>query len=169
VFVAYRIPPRPPESRGTEFTKRGDIRNVRGTSAPGAPGGLSPANCDISGGRLPGVSKWSFTYGAEANTPVTLLGREGETYVGFEGSYRSGFSSNPSPSAYTNVEGYTLANFRAGFRTEDGLNLFAWVRNAFDEEYFEQLALGPSSTGLIVGQPGDPRTVGVTVRVGLHK
>jgi translation initiation factor IF-2 len=35
-----KLPPRPPESRaGTEFTKRGDIRGVRGGGAPGAPGG----------------------------------------------------------------------------------------------------------------------------------
>ncbi len=93
-----------------------------------------------------------------------MLGREGQAYAGVEASYRSGFSSNPSPSAYTNVDGYSLANFRVGVRTLDGLDLFAWVRNAFDEEYFEQLALGPSSTGLIVGQPGDPRTWGVTLR-----
>jgi translation initiation factor IF-2 len=35
-----KLPPRPAESRGTEFTKRGDIRSVRSPygSAPGAPG-----------------------------------------------------------------------------------------------------------------------------------
>lgn len=159
-YVKFVDAPCPPELSGGTTVAAGQT-----PSAPGTPGGLSPANCDISGGRLPGVSKWSFAYGAEANAPVKFLGRDGETYVGFEGSYRSGFSSNPSPSIYTNVKGYTLANFRAGFRTDDGLDVFAWVRNAFDEEYFEQLALGPSSTGLIVGQPGDPRTWGATLKV----
>lgn len=158
-YVRFDDAPCPPELAGGTTVGAGQT-----PSAPGTPGGLSPANCDISGGRLPGVSKWSFAYGAEANTPLTVFGREGQTYIGFEGSYRSGFSSNPSPSAYTNVKGYALANFRAGVRTGDGLDLFAWVRNAFDEEYFEQLALGPSNTGLIVGQPGDPRTWGVTLR-----
>lgn len=158
-YIKFDDAPCPPELSGGTTVGAGQT-----PSAPGTPGGLSPANCDVSGGRLPGVSKWSFAYGAEANAPVTVLGKAGQTYVGFEGSYRSGFSSNPSPSAYTNVKGYALANFRAGVRTEDGLDLFAWVRNAFDEEYFEQLALGPSSTGLIVGQPGDPRTYGVTLR-----
>jgi iron complex outermembrane receptor protein len=42
--------------------------------------------------------------------------------------------------------------------------MFGWVSNAFDEEYFEQLALGPGNTGLIVGQPGDERTWGLTVK-----
>ncbi len=42
--------------------------------------------------------------------------------------------------------------------------MFGWVRNAFDTEYFDFLTAAPGSTGLIVGQPGDPRTFGVTLR-----
>jgi iron complex outermembrane receptor protein len=63
------------------------------------------------------------------------------------------------------VPGYTVASFRGGFRAEDGLEVFAWVRNAFDEEYFEQLAVPSGNTGLISGQPGEPRTYGLTLRV----
>jgi len=37
------------------------------------------------------------------------------------------------------------------------------VRNAFDEKYFELLSVAPGSTGLIAGQPGDPRTYGLTI------
>ncbi|MGH6785980.1 MAG: TonB-dependent receptor, partial [Novosphingobium sp.] len=133
-------------------------------AAAGTPGN-SPANCDISGQRLPGVSKWSFSWGAEANLPATLVGKAGEVYLGYEGSGRTGFSSNPTPSAYTWVDGYALSNFRLGFRTEAGLNLFAWVRNAFDVNYFESLAVPSGNTGLIAGSLGDPRTWGATVKV----
>ncbi|HWT11890.1 MAG TPA: TonB-dependent receptor, partial [Allosphingosinicella sp.] len=131
---------------------------------PGTPGGVSPANCDISGQWLPGVSRWAASYGAEYALPERLLGLDGEVYVGFDGSLRSKFSSNPSRSAYTDVAGYALANFRLGFRADNGWDVAAWVRNAFDEEYFEVLATQSGSTGLVVGQPGDPRTWGVTVR-----
>src|SRR5690606_930457 len=131
--------------------------------APGVPGSLSPANCDVSGQSLPGVSKWSFSYGAEGSLPGTLLGKEGEGFLGFDGNYRSRFSSHPSPSIYTWIAGYALGNFRLGFRTDD-FNLYAWVRNAFDADYFEQLMVGPGNTGLIAGLPGDPRTWGGTVR-----
>jgi iron complex outermembrane receptor protein len=151
--------PCPPELAGGTTVGPGQT-----PSAPGTPGGLSPANCDISGQRLPGVSKWSLSFGAEAKTAATILGQSGEVYLGYDGSYRSNFSSNASPSAYTYVDGYSLSNFRAGFRTDDGVNVFGWVRNAFDEEYFELLAVGPSNTGLIAGQPGDPRTYGLTIR-----
>lgn len=151
--------PCPPELSGGTTVGAGQT-----PGAPGTPGGLSPANCDISGQRLPGVSKWSLSFGAEGNAPVTLLGKEGEVYLGYDGNYRSNFSSNPSPSAYTWVKGYALSNFRLGFRTDAGFDIFGWVRNAFDEKYFDQLSVGPGNTGLIVGQPGDPRTWGATVK-----
>jgi iron complex outermembrane recepter protein len=152
--------PCPPELSGGTTAAPGQT-----PSAPGTPGGISPANCDISGQRLPGVSRWSFSFGAEGNVPATFLGQQGEVYLGYDGSYRSGFSSNPSPSAFTIVDGYHLSNFRLGFRSEGGLNLFAWMRNAFDENYFEQLFVGPGNTGLIAGLPGDPRTWGATASI----
>jgi iron complex outermembrane recepter protein len=132
-------------------------------AAPGVVGN-SPINCDISGQRLPGISKWSFSYGAEANTSANIFGKEGEVYLGVDGSYRTGFSSNPSPSIYTNIDGYALTNLRAGFRTSGGLNIFLWARNLFDVEYFEQLAIPSGNTGLIVGQPGDAKTYGLTIK-----
>ncbi|PNU02867.1 TonB-dependent receptor [Novosphingobium guangzhouense] len=151
--------PCPPELSGGTTAVGGQTPD-----APGTPGGISPANCDISGQRLPGVSEWSFSFGAEVNTPTKLLGKEGEVYFGYDGSVRSNFSSNPSPSAYTWIDGYSLHNFRAGFRTQSGFDVYGWVRNAFDENYFEQLMVGPGNTGLIAGLPGDPRTWGFTIK-----
>lgn len=150
--------PCPPELSGGTTVGAGQT-----PAAPGVPG-LSPANCDISGQRLPGVSKWAFSFGAEANAESKLFGQDGQFYLGYDGSYRSSFSSNPSPSAYTWIEGYSLSNFRAGFRTENGLDIYGWVRNAFDQNYLEQLSVGPGNTGLIVGLPGDPRTWGGTIK-----
>ena len=147
--------PCPPELSGGTATAPGGVTDPAGT-----PGGRSPAYCDISGQRLPGISKWALSYGAEYNVPVGGTG--GEAYIGYDGNYRSSFSSNPSPSAYTTIDSYTLSNVRAGYRHGD-LNLFGWVRNVFDRNYFELLSTQSGSTGLIVGQPGDPRTYGVTV------
>ncbi|MCW2383042.1 iron complex outermembrane receptor protein [Sphingobium sp. B2D3B] len=151
--------PCPPELSG------GTAAGSNAPSVPGTPGGFSPANCDISGQRLPGVSKWALSFGAEGNVPATLLGQTGEVYLGYDGSYRSNFSSNASPSAYTWIDGYSLSNVRLGFRTDAGLDIFGWVRNAFNENYYEQLFVGPGNTGLIAGLPGDPRTWGATVKV----
>jgi iron complex outermembrane receptor protein len=159
-YVRFVDAPCPPELSGGTTVGAGQT-----PSAPGTPGGLSPANCDISGQRLAGVSKWSFSFGAEANAPGNVFGEAGQFYLGYDGSCRSNFSSNASPSAATRMDGYSLSNFRAGFRSDDGLNIFFWVRNAFDENYFEQLFIAPGDTGLIAGLPGDPRTWGATLSV----
>src|SRR3546814_15946198 len=68
--------------------------------------------------RSPGVSKWAFSYGAEYNIPVTLRDKDGQLYLGVDGNYRSHWNSNASPSIYTEVKGYALTHFRAGFRGE---------------------------------------------------
>ncbi|GGJ57986.1 TonB-dependent receptor [Sphingopyxis bauzanensis] len=158
-YVRFVDAPCPPELSGGTTVGAGQT-----PSAPGTPGGLSPANCDISGQRLPGVSKWSLSFGAEANAPVMLLAQDGQIYLGLDGNYRSGFSSNPSESIYTNVKGYALTNLRVGFRG-DGVDVFGWVRNVFDVNYFDQLQVAPGNVGLIAGQPGDPRTWGGTVKL----
>jgi len=150
-YVDFEDAPCPPELSG------GSSGPV--PSAPGTPGGVSPSFCDISGQRLPGISRFSLAWGGEYDVPVG----NGEVYLGYDASFRTRFSSNPSPSLYTWVPGYALHNFRLGYRQGDDLNLFAWVRNAFDRNYFELLSAQSGSTGLIVGQPGDPRTFGVTV------
>ncbi|WP_082516122.1 TonB-dependent receptor domain-containing protein [Sphingomonas sp. Leaf412] len=131
--------------------------------APGQPGTNSPIVCDISGQWLPGISKFAFSYGGEYNLPATVLGNPGEAYVGVDANSRTKFSSNASRSIYTDIDGYTLANVRAGFRTDSGVNVFGWVRNAFDTRYYEVLATTPGNTGLIAGNVGDPRTYGVTL------
>lgn len=146
-----------------------DAKYVKFVDAPCPPelsgGSNSPPNCDISGARLPGVSKWAFSFGAEANVPAQFLGKDGQFYLGYDGSYRSDYSSNPTPSAYTWIDGYVLSNFRGGFRTPEGLDAYLWIRNAFDQKYLEQLSVGPGNTGLIVGLPGDPQTWGGTIKV----
>jgi iron complex outermembrane receptor protein len=113
---------------------------------------------------LPGISKWAASYGIEYSLPTQAFGQSGEAYAGFDGSYRSKFSSNPSRSIYTDVQGYSLANFRLGYRNDNKWEIYGWVRNAFDEEYFELLSTQSGSTGLVIGQLGDPRTYGVTVK-----
>jgi iron complex outermembrane recepter protein len=132
-------------------------------SQPGVPGALSPRACDISGQRLPGVSRWSASYGAEINSEHNLLGRDGQIYFGVDGNYRSHWNSNASPSAYTEVKGYALTNFRAGFRTGE-IDIFGWVRNAFDVNYIDLLQVAPGNVGLIAGNPGDQRTWGATAK-----
>lgn len=123
-----------------------------------------PTFKDISGSKLPGISKWASSLGGEISTPVKFLGQDGEFFLATDTYYRSGFSSNPSPSKYLVVDAYALLNARAGFRVSDGVSIFLWSRNLLDEEYFEQLLPGAGNAGHYAGVLGDPRTFGVTLR-----
>ncbi len=140
------------------------LTDARYVEFPGAPppieqsGGTIPF-VDASGGRMPGVSKYALSYGGEYRLPVG----QGEAYLGVDGTLRSDFSSSPTPSTVQNIDGYVLTNLRAGYRADGGFEVYGWVRNAFDTLYYDFLTAAPGSTGLIVGQPGDPRTYGVTV------
>lgn len=126
--------------------------------------GASTAACDLSGEPLPGVSPWAFSGGGEWRTPADILGLAGEGFVGADVSYRSTYNSDASVSQYMEIEGYALVNLRAGFRADNGWEAVIWARNAFDEEYMSFLSVQSGNSGLIIGQPGDPRTVGLTLR-----
>jgi iron complex outermembrane receptor protein len=46
--------------------------------------------------------------------------------------FRIDISSSPSPSQYLNIDGYSILNGRAGFKTQKGITLFASSRNLSD-------------------------------------
>jgi iron complex outermembrane receptor protein len=124
---------------------------------------------DISGSALPGISKWALSLGGEYAHATPIFGRAGALFAGVDASYRSSFSSSATPSKHLVVPGYSLLNMRIGFRASDGWSVFVWSRNLLDKEYFELLTAAPGNTGLYVGQPGDPRSAGVTLRVTLRR
>jgi iron complex outermembrane receptor protein len=126
--------------------------------------GVQVAFKDISGGALPGISKWAGAIGGEFNKAAAFLGKAGKFFIGLDGYYRSSFSSSPSPSAFLNIEGYTLVNGRVGFKSTNGLSLFIWSRNLLDKDYYEQLLPAGGNAGHYGAVLGDPRTYGVTLR-----
>lgn len=123
---------------------------------------------DVSGGDLPGISKWAGSVGAEFSQSGSLLGLKGSFQLGTDAFYRSGFSSSPSPSRYLHIEGYGLVNTHIRFNASNGLSLSLWSRNLFDQKYFEQLLPASGGSGLYVGVLGDPRTYGLTLRYTLN-
>jgi iron complex outermembrane receptor protein len=148
-----------------------DGKYVKFTNAPVAleETGAAKAFKDISGAVLPGISKWAGSFGGELTSALRpVLGQTGRYFLAADGYYRSSFSSSPSPSAYLNVNGYTLFNARAGFRIPEGLTLFVWGRNLFSKNYFEQLLPAAGNAGHYAGVLGDPRTYGITLRYSIQ-
>ncbi len=170
--------------RGAEFdgnARVGDNLSFFGAAAytdgiyvsfPDAPPPLEdtggPQVKDISGSDLPGISKWAFALGGEYVSRGTILGRAGEFFGAVDASYRSSFSSSATASKYLVVDGYSLLNARVGFRWADGWTVSLWSRNLLDRDYYELLTATPGNTGLYVGQPGDRRTIGATMRITLR-
>jgi iron complex outermembrane receptor protein len=140
-------------------------------SFPDAPPPLEetggPQAKDISGTLLPGISKTAISFGGEYAVRGTAFRRSGDFFGAFDTSYRSRFSSSPTESLYMFVDGYTVLNARVGFRAAEGWTVSLWSRNLLDANYFDLLTAQPGNSGLIVGQPGDPRTFGVTVRFAI--
>jgi iron complex outermembrane receptor protein len=125
--------------------------------------GVQVAFKDASGGRLPGISKWNTSGGAEFSFAGSLAEKTRRYFLASDISYRSDYSSNPTPSKVLVVNGYTLVNARLGFRSEK-FSIFAWARNIGDTHYFEQLQAAAGNAGLYAGVLGDPRTYGATLR-----
>lgn len=119
---------------------------------------------DISGERLPGISKWAGNIGGEFATPVKFFNYNSRFFIALDAYYRSEFSSSATPSPFLNIEDYTLVNGRLGIRATDGLSVTLWARNLFNKDYFEQLLVAGGNAGHYAGVLGDPRTFGVTVR-----
>lgn len=123
------------------------------------------AACYLTGKRLAGLPRWSETLSADYAVPV---GR-GAVFVHADSNWRSGYFGDPTLSRFTWVEGYNLTNASLGYRREDadgmGWEIAVFARNLFDADYIQNLTIQAGNSGLILGTPSDPRTVGVTLRV----
>ncbi len=120
---------------------------------------------DISGERLPGISKWSGSLGVElTSNHLTFWEQKGRAFLAVDSYFRTEFSSNSTPSKYLVVDGYGLFNARAGFKSDAGLSLILWGRNLANTDYFEQLLAAGGNAGQYAGVLGDPRTYGVTIK-----
>ena len=159
-------------SRNLSFYLNAAYTDGKYVSFPDAPPPLEdtggPQVKDISGSDLPGISRNAVSFGGEYAASTAVFGRAGQVFGAFDTSYRSSFSSSASASKYLIVDGYTLLNIRVGYRAADGWTLSLWSRNLLNTDYYDLLSPAPGNTGLYVGQPGDGRTIGLTLRLALR-
>jgi iron complex outermembrane receptor protein len=126
--------------------------------------GTATRVCDLSGRPLTALPKWALSAGGEYVHDAGFIGLDGQLYLSVEASYRSKTSGDSSASAYTAIDGYAIVNMAAGFRRAGPWEIFVWVKNIFDENYIQNLTVQAGNSGLIVGTPSDPRTIGLTLR-----
>jgi iron complex outermembrane receptor protein len=125
--------------------------------------GTGTAACNLTGQRMPGLPKWAGSAGGELHAPIAIGG--GEAFLRADAITRTKIS-DASGSAYTIIKGYTLVNGAVGYRTPRW-ELAVFARNLFDKDYMQNLTVQAGNSGLIVGTPSEPRTIGVTLRAKL--
>jgi iron complex outermembrane receptor protein len=115
---------------------------------------------DVSGNAVPFTPDFTFTLGALATHDLTsrlaLYGR---------GEIISSGAFHYDDANLAEQEAYSIVNLRGGMRS-GALFAEAWIRNAFDTRYvpvaFAYPGLAPSG---FVGEPGRPRTFGLSIGV----
>jgi iron complex outermembrane receptor protein len=140
------------------------------TSYPAGPCPLevqtaATAACNLTGQRLAGLPRWSETLSADYAVPAG----GGALVLHGDSNWRSGYFGDPTLSRYTWIEGYNLTNASIGYRREDadgkGWEIAVFARNLLGANYIQNLTIQAGNSGLILGTPSDPRTVGVTLRL----
>jgi len=116
--------------------------------------------CDLTGVRLAGLSRWAGTLGFDYQRPLGT----GALLIHADSSSRSAYNSDTSASQYTWISGYNVTNASVGYRFASGWEVDVFARNLFDKDYITALTIQTGNSGLILGQPSDPRVVGVTMR-----
>jgi iron complex outermembrane recepter protein len=139
-----------------------DARYVSYANAPNAPENNPAVNPvqDLSNVRLPGVSKFAYSLGADVAQPIE---DKFEAYAHADFLYRSSFNASATNSIYSVIPAYGLLNGKIGIRTSDGRYDFSfWARNLTNKNYY--ITRSGGNFGLITGAVGDPRTFGATFR-----
>jgi iron complex outermembrane receptor protein len=116
--------------------------------------------CNLTGKPLVGLPRWSETVSADYALPAG----PGKLLFHADSNWRSGYYGDPSLSQYTYIKGYNLTNASIGWRSNANWEVSVFARNLFESDYIQNLTIQAGNSGLILGTPSDPRTVGVTFR-----
>lgn len=149
------------------FSGNGSYNDAHYTSYKNAPCPVGVTGvCDLTGRPLFQAPKWVANGTVDYHVELSDGTRP---YALAQVSYRSSTFGTADAGPYSRIEAYTLANFRVGAVFAKGrYDLSAWINNAFDKKYFQNLsttAIVGTSPFAYAGQLGAPRTAGATLRV----
>ncbi len=153
------------------LTIRGSLAYAHGeyTDYPAGPcplelQGTATTACNLTGKPLVGLPRWSETLSFDYAAPVG----SGSVVLHGDTNWRSSYYGDPSLSRFTLIEGYNLTNASIGYRfgaaDKAGWEIGVFARNLFNADYIQNLTIQAGNSGLILGTPSDPRTVGITLR-----
>ena len=119
---------------------------------------------DLSGKRLYNAPIITATGGIEV---TRALADNVEAYGAFDTSYRSDYYGTVERGRGSDIAAYSLSNLRLGLKHARGVEVSAWVRNLFNEDYIAAInpIYGVGDYGAVVG---DQRTYGLSARLELR-
>ncbi|MEM8686459.1 MAG: TonB-dependent receptor [Pseudomonadota bacterium] len=112
---------------------------------------------DLAGNEFADAPTWTAAFGG-------MYTNESGWWIGADASYTASSYGDAQNTTDFKNDARFLVNVRAGYKTE-AWELFAFVRNLFDERYLLRRSPG---TGGPVGTPGEPLTAGVVLNVRLQ-
>jgi len=122
--------------------------------------GTATTACDLTGGRLSGLPRWSTTLGGDY---AVAIGKAGELFFHADSSWRSSHHGDPTLSKFTLIDGFNVTNAAIGIRAAKGWTVTVFARNLFNSNYIQNLTIQAGNAGLILGTPSDPRIIGATM------
>jgi iron complex outermembrane receptor protein len=151
------------------LTANGAYNDAHYTSYHNAPCPVGvTGTCDLTGARVYQSPKWTANAIADVHFETA---RGVKPYAIARYSYRSNMYGTVDDGPYGRIPGYGVAAFRVGATFANGrYDLSAWIENAFDKKYYQNLSTNSivgTSPFAFSGQLGTPRTEGVTLRVTL--
>lgn len=138
----------------------GEYSNYPAGPCPLEVQNAATTQCSLTGRRLASLPRFALTAGLDYTRPIG----SGEVFAHIDTASRSGYNGDPSLSRFTYIRGYNLTNANIGYRVADGLELIVWARNLLDADYIQNLTIQAGNSGLILGSPSEPRTIGGTLR-----
>ena len=114
----------------------------------------------LTGLPLAGLSKWAGTLGFDYETQAG----QGEFFAHGDWNVRSGYNADTTNSRFTWLDGYGVVNASIGYRFQHGWEAEVYARNLLSKDYVTALTIQTGNSGLILGQAGDPRLIGLTLR-----
>jgi iron complex outermembrane recepter protein len=130
--------------------------------------GNSTTVCDLSGRPLSTLPRWNLSAGVSYKQPEPIAGTDIHISARTDFQFRTAVYGDPADSIATQLGAYGIVNATIGLRRDDHWELLVWARNLFDRNYLQNVTIQAGNSGLVVGTPGDARSVGATLRVSFR-
>ena len=137
-----------------------DARYLSFSDAPSVEGSVAPTQ-NLTGRPVLGASRLTYNFAANYRTMIT---DQVEGYATVSYGYKSGFYGNIDDSSYSWIKPSGVTDARIGTSLfDERLDISVWVKNAFNDHYFNTVSAAATGSGGYLAGIGDPRTYGFTL------